>query len=185
MFFVVVFQWIDCWYKLVLLPVLKTPYTYILIGLTGALAFIVSMLFVFAVDYYRLLYRGKHLVKEVAKSAGMTMIVTTLLISLYDLALYFGATSQFFKHQSKARSKLGVFGVDGGFCSPSTFGQNPLVVKKIITLIFLVMFPFITTYFVSQVMYQVHRTKDFLIYFGLMILVSIICYAIVVRFNFI
>ena len=167
------------------LPVLQTPYTYVLLALSGVLAFAVSMLFLFVVDCHRLVYQYQGVAKETVKSIVVSMVTATALISLYDLALYFGITSKFFKQQYASHSRLGVFGVDGGFCTPSTYGQDPLVIQKIITVLFLLLFPLLTTYFVSRVMYQLHNSKEALIYFGLMAGISLSCYVVVMKLSFI
>lgn len=177
MFFIVIMRWIQFLYDRILLPVVTTPYFYLLLFVWFWLAAGVTYLFFCAIDRCRIHYMQSNLVKELITSVLFSILIVVALIGLYDLSLYYASTSAFFKSQQSGFAQLGAFGCQNCL-GAGTSAQSWMVLQQMITYMFLLISPLFTAYSMSSVAYHLQDSKRWWQYLGVMLLVSGICFGL-------
>lgn len=183
MFFIIILKWLDAWYRGIMLPALTTPYFYMMLACWLLLVCSFSYLFFSLIDRFRMQYIQKKLMFELVKSALLGFLIATLLVSLYDLSLYFTAMSDFFRMQRASLSDMGALGMSS--CFGGTQGQSWFVLQKILTILFLLCSFILSVYFVADIAYHLRDKKVWSRYVGGIVVVALLCYAIIWKFGFV
>lgn len=169
MFFFIFMNIMRSWYDLILWPTITSLYAYMLFMLWIAITCFITYGFLYKKDQYRIQYMYKHIAKAVLKSAVYGMFFATLAIGLYNMALYFAATSQFFISYRENIWNLGTH-----LSSQDFFAQ--ILRQRILTVLFLIFSSVLTLDFAGSVSYQFQDHKNYQKYASLIIFGSVICY---------
>lgn len=183
MFFIVIMELIHFLYHRVVFPVITTLYFYEMLMVWLFISGCLTYLFMYRVDSFRMQYISKKLLLEVLKAALVTMALAIAIIGLYDLSLYFTVTSDFFRTQKSSMVRLGAFGVD--YLYGKTIGQSWEVIKLIVSALFFIMVPVMTTKFVTEVAYHLQDHKTWWKFYFLMGLSSVCSFGLMLYFHFI
>lgn len=145
MIFIFILQWINYWYKTVLLPLLKMPFFYFFVIGWIIFAFAVSWIYVVKLDKVRAYRIKKELAFALIKSILLSLLCITIFPALYNYSISLLAGSDLFKAQ---QSDLFLI----------LLGLN--IFNIVLALILgLVLTPTFSSYFVSDLMYHFHDHK--------------------------
>ena len=169
MFFIYIMRWIKWWYHRVVFPTMTTPFTYALLLLWMLIIATITYLFFAKIDRHRMQYMYKNAAVAICKSAGFGLLMATMFIALYNLALNLTASSEFFRFYEAGTMELATH-------MPWQTAISNLMERRILIVLFLMFGSALSLNFVASCCYQLEDDKNWWIYAASVATGSVVCY---------
>ncbi len=178
MFFIYMMRWVRWWYDQLFFPIMTSPYVYVLLSLWIVIIASITYLFFSKIDRHRMQYMHKSVAIAILRSAACGLLMATMFIALYNMALNLTADSDFFKFY-----KTGALGLATHM--PWQTAISELMARRILTILFLMFASILCMNFVESCCYQLEDDKNWKIYAGCIIVGSIACYLLCMTFGYV